>query len=266
VKLKLLPSSFEKDGAASPRQHLTCFLLNGNVAVDAGSLAMAVTPAERSAIRDIVITHAHLDHIAGLPLFIDDQFSELTEAVRIHATSEVIDVLERDVFNWSVYPRFSELENSHGKVMEYRPFVQGEQFRVGDLLFESLEVNHKVPCSGFLISDDSCSIAITGDTANMDSFWTAISRRKITALLIECAFPNELTELAEMSCHLTPNTLAAELEKFQDAQCEVWIINIKPSYRESVLQQISILKTPRIKDLKVGRTYEWTGESLGQAT
>lgn len=227
---------------------------------------MAVTPAERSSIRDIVLTHAHLDHIAGLPLFIDDQFSELTEAVRIHATSEVIEVLERDVFNWSVYPRFAELENSHGKVMEYRPFVHGESFRVGDLLFESLEVNHKVPCSGFLISDDSCSIAITGDTANMASFWTALSSRKISALLIECAFPDELTELAEMSCHLTPKTLAAELEKFQDPECEVLIINIKPSYRESVLNQISLLKTARVKDLQVGRTYEWTDESLGQAT
>lgn len=259
MKLKLLPSSFEKDGAASPRQHLTCFLVNGSVAVDAGSLAMAVTASERSAIRDIVVTHAHLDHIAGLPLFIDDQFSELNEAVRIHATSEVIEILEGDVFNWSVYPRFSELENSHGKVMEYRPFVQGEKFQVGGLSFESLEVNHKVPCSGFIISDDSCSIAITGDTANMDSFWTTLSRRKLSALLIECAFPNELSELAEMSCHLTPTTLAAELEKFQDNECEVFIINIKPSYREAVLQQLSSLNSTRVKNLQVGRTYEWMG-------
>jgi len=114
VKLKLLPSSFEPDGAASQRQHLTCFLINGKVAVDAGSLAMAVTDEERASVRDIVITHAHLDHIAGLPLFLDDQFSELTEPVRIHATAEVVRVLERDVFNWSVYPRFSELENDHG--------------------------------------------------------------------------------------------------------------------------------------------------------
>lgn len=227
---------------------------------------MAVTASERSAIRDIVLTHAHLDHIAGLPLFIDDQFSELTEAVRIHATAEVIEILERDIFNWSVYPRFSELQNSHGKVMEYRQFAQGESFQVGELLFESLEVNHKVPCSGFIISDDSSSIAITGDTWSMDSFWTALSRRKLSALLIECAFPDELMDLAEMSRHLTPKTLAAELEKFEDSDCEVFIINVKPSYRESVLRQLSLLNSPRIKDLEVGRTYEWTGESLGQTT
>ena len=258
MKLKLLPSSFEKDGAASPRQHLTCFVLNGSVAIDAGSLAMAVTPAERFAIRDIIVTHAHLDHIAGLPLFIDDQFSDITEAVRIHATSDVIDILERDVFNWSVYPRFSELENSHGKVMEYRPFVQGDEFKVGQLSFKSLEVNHKVPCSGFIVSDDTCSIAITGDTANMDSFWTSLSARKISALLIECAFPDELAELAEMSCHLTPRTLAKELDKLHDDACEVLIINIKPSYRESVLRQIAALNIPKLRDIEVGRLYEWT--------
>ena len=257
MRLRLLPSSFENDGAASSRQHLTCFVINGNVAVDAGSLAMAVTAEERTQIRDIVLTHAHLDHIAGLPLFIDDQFSELTKAVRVHATPDVIEVLERDVFNWSVYPRFSELTNEFGKVMEYHPFEQGSEFRVGELLFEAVGVNHKVPCSGFIISDDSASIAITGDTANMDSFWENVNARRLDALLIECAFPNELAELAEMSCHLTPFGLAEELEKLKDRSCETLVINIKPSYREQVLAEIENLGISGLKDLRVGKMYEW---------
>lgn len=266
MKLKLLPSTFEPDGAASNRQHLTSFVLNGRVAVDAGSLAMAVSPSERGRIRDVVITHAHLDHIAGLPLFVDDQFSELTEAVRVHATREVIDILERDVFNWSVYPKFSELENAHGKVLEYRPFEPGGKFRIDDLEFESVEVNHKVPSSGFIISDPSASIALTGDTANMDTFWDAVAGRNLAALLIECAFPNDLAELAEMSCHLTPSGLAAELRKFKDERCEVFVVNIKPSYREKVLREIAELNLGKVKPLEVGRTYEWSGESLRQAT
>ena len=36
---------------------------------------MAASSVQQSAIRDVVLTHAHLDHIAGLPLFIDDLFS-----------------------------------------------------------------------------------------------------------------------------------------------------------------------------------------------
>lgn len=266
VKLRLLPSSFEKDGAASPRQHLTCLLVNETVAIDAGSLAMAVNDTERSAIRDVVLTHAHLDHIAGLPLFIDDQFSELTEAIRIHATPEVIEILERDIFNWSVYPRFSELTNSHGRVMEYRPFEQGQSFQVGGLVFDAVEVNHKVPCSGFVVSDGSVSIAITGDTANMDAFWKAVSNRSLNALLIECAFPDELSELAEMSHHLTPKGLARELEKFGQTGCEVLVVNIKPSYREAVLRELEALDIPNLDPMEVGRGYEWNSNSFHHVT
>ena len=227
---------------------------------------MAVNETERTAVRDIVLTHAHLDHIAGLPLFIDDQFSELTEAVRIHATPEVIEILERDIFNWSVYPRFSELTNSHGKVMEYRPFGQGETFQVGDLIFEALEVNHKVPCSGFVVSDGRLSVAITGDTANMDDFWDALSNRPVAALLIECAFPDELSELADMSHHLTPKGLARELAKFEQPGCEVLVVNIKPSYRLEVLREIAALGIPNLTAMDVGREYVWNSNSLHHVT
>lgn len=266
MKLRLLPSSFETDGAPSPRQHLTCLLVNESVAIDAGSLAMAVNDVERSAIRDVILTHAHLDHIAGLPLFIDDQFSELTEAVRIHATPEVIEVLERDIFNWSVYPKFSELTNSHGRVMEYRPFEPGQRFQIGGLVFNAVEVNHKVPCSGFIVSDGLVSVALTGDTANMDGFWDAAGRNSLAALLIECAFPNALSELAEMSHHLTPASLALELEKFDQPECEILVVNIKPSYRNKVLQEIKDLGIPNLKPMEVGQSYEWTSNSLHQVT
>ena len=164
MKLRLLPSSFDSDGSASAKQHLTCFIVNDRVAFDAGSLAMGVSDIERRAVRDVVLTHAHLDHVAGLPLFLDDLFSTLTESVRVHASVEVIEVLERDIFNWSVYPRFSELQNSNGPVIEYVPFSNGIEFAAGGLKIRPISVNHKVPSSGFVISDDENRVAITGDT------------------------------------------------------------------------------------------------------
>lgn len=266
MKLKLLPSSFERDGSASQRQHLTCFLINGKVAIDAGSLAMAVTKEERSMIKDVVITHGHLDHIAGLPLFIDDQFSELSEPIRVHATSEVAEGLERDVFNWSVYPRFSELTNKHGRVMEYCVFQRGEVFTIDELTFRPIEVNHKVPCSGFIISEGLDSIAITGDTAKMNDFWDNVNGTDLRALLIECAFPDELAELAEISYHLTPSSLASELRKFRNPNCDVLVVNLKPSYREVILKQIADLRLKNLSAMKVGADYEWKQGSLHEAT
>ena len=256
VKFQLLPSSF--DGAvASPRQHLTCVVIDDLVAIDAGSLAMAATPVQQQRIRDIVVTHAHLDHIAGLPLFVDDLFSTLTEPITIHATQPVIDTLERDIFNWSIYPRFSELENSSGPVLRYEAFGLAEEFTVKNLTFRAIEVNHKVPSSGFLISDTKSTVALSGDTAGTEGFWTLVNATSnISAILLECAFPDELHDLAAVSHHLTPKRMKLELEKCEKA-CPVFIVNLKPMFREKIVEQIARLNVSDLQILEVGKVYEW---------
>ncbi len=258
MKFQLLPSTFDEKGTASNRQHLTCFIVDDCVAFDAGSLAMSITDRQRDRIRDVVLTHAHLDHIAGLPLFVDDLFANLTEPIRVHASSEAIEVLERDVFNWSVYPRFSELSNDNGAVLEYVPFQVDREFSVRHLRIRPINVNHKVPTVGFVVSDGTTKFALTGDTAEMDEFWSVINQEKdLSAILVECAFPNDLEELAEISHHLTPRSLSAELSKLENPACPVYIINLKPMYRERVIEGINELNIPNLEILEVGRVYEW---------
>lgn len=219
---------------------------------------MAASRLQRQQIRDIVLTHAHLDHIAGLPLFIDDLFAVLTEPIRIHASAEVIEVLERDIFNWSVYPRFSELTNENGAVIEYKPFETGTAFPVRHLEIRAINVNHKVPSTGFLVSDGKASFALTGDTAGTDEFWNTVNKeKKLDAILIECAFPNDLQYLADLSHHLTPAGLRAELEKLDAGGCTIFVVNIKPMYRERTVSQIEELKIPDLEILETGKVYEW---------
>ena len=266
MKLQLLPSTFEADGSASPRQHLTCFVIDNTVAIDAGSLAMAASPTQQARIRDVVLTHAHLDHLAGLPLFIDDLFSALEEPVVVHAAQSVIDAIENNIFNWDVYPRFSELSNTNGPVLRYRAFAPGEEFNVKHLRLRSIGVNHKVPSFGYLISDEGSTIALSGDTAEMDGFWKVVnSTPALSAILLECAFPNELEELAEISFHLTPRRLKSELMKCSIPNCPVYVVNLKPAYREVILEQLSALAIDSLRVLEVGKVYEW-GNGKGQTT
>ena len=252
----MLPSTFNGSGACS-RQHLTCFVIDDSVAIDAGSLAMAVSPLQQSQIRNVVLTHAHLDHIAGLPLFIDDLFSTLKEPITVHATQAVIDTLERDIFNWSVYPRFSELSNSNGPVLRYEPFGQAEEFTVKNLTLRAIEVNHKVPTSGFLISDTATSIALSGDTAGTEGFWNLVnSANNLSGILLECAFPDELDDLAVVSHHLTPQRMKLELEKCEK-DCPVFVVNLKPMFRDQIVDQIASLGLPDVEVLEVGKVYQW---------
>ncbi len=258
MKFQLLPSSFKGNGSASQRQHLSCFVIDDCVAIDAGSLAMAATATQKKLIRDVVLTHAHLDHIAGLPLFIDDLFAVLEEPIRVHCPAAVSESLERNVFNWEIYPRFSELRNDKSAVMEYRAFGADSEFNVRHLRIKSVSVNHKVPSVGFIVSDDRSTLALSGDTAEMNGFWRAVNAENdLSALLIECAFPNELESLAEDSHHLTPRKLREELGKFERADCLIHVINIKPMYRDEVVKQIEELRIENLRILEIGKIYEW---------
>lgn len=258
MKFQLLPSTFDENGCASLKQHLACFVIDDCVAIDAGSLAMAAGSVQKEQIRDIVLTHAHLDHIAGLPLFVDDLFASLTEPIRVHATNEVVEILERDVFNWHIYPRFSELKNEFGTVLEYHPFEMGKEFSIKHLVFKAAKVNHKVPTVGFIVSDREKTFALSGDTAEMNEFWETVnSEENLDAILIECAFPDELKSIANDSHHLTPNTLKKEITKLRHKNTPIFIINLKPMYRDEIVRQIAGLKIENLQILEVGKIYNW---------
>jgi ribonuclease BN (tRNA processing enzyme) len=258
VKIQLLSSSFDGQGQATADQRLTCYLIDDCVAVDAGSVAIALTDSQRQIVRDIIITHPHMDHIASLPIFIDDLFAGLKEPVRIHATQEVIDSLERDVFNWNVYPRFSELTNQHGPVMKYIPITVGKEFQVAHLRMTAMKVNHIVPTVGLLVSDERTTIAFSSDTAETEEFWEVLNRvPRLDALLIEASFPNSMAELAEVTRHFTPASLKTELQKLHHNGLDILAVHLKPTYRETLIEELEALGIPKLSVMEPGRTYIW---------
>src|ERR1041385_2058649 len=258
MRVQLLPSTFDSQGHATSEQRLTCFLIDESVAVDAGSIALALNTEQRQKVRDIIVTHPHMDHIASLPIFIDDLFETLQSPVRVYATPEVIELLERDIFNWNVYPRFSGLKNDYGPVMEYVPIPKREPFKVGHLEVTAVSVNHIVPTVGLLVSDGKSTIAFSSDTSETDEFWQVInSSAHVDALLIETSFPDSMAKLAEVSRHFTPASLQRDLRKLNHNGLDILAVHIKPAYRQMVIDELKALKVPHLDVMESGRTYEW---------
>jgi cAMP phosphodiesterase len=258
VKIQLLPSTFDGDGHATLDQRLTCYLIDDCVTVDAGSIAIALTAEQRARVHDIIVTHVHMDHIASLPIFIDDLYPTLTEPMRIHATPEVIERLERDVFNWNVYPRFSELKNEFGAVMKYVPITTGREFKVAHLTVKAIPVNHIVPTVGVIVSDGKRTVAFSSDTAETDDFWKEVNGlKRLDAVLIEASFPNSMAKLADVSRHFTPASLAAELGKLKHNGLDILAVHLKPAYRETIIAELKALDLPKLGVMEPGRTYSW---------
>jgi len=258
VRIQLLPSTFDAQGVANLEQRLTCFLIDDCVAVDAGSIAIALTNEQRSKVKDIIITHPHMDHVASLPIFIDDLYPNLQQPMRVYATAEVIELLERDVFNWNVYPRFSDLKNDYGPVMEYVPIPIGKPFNVAHLNVVAVPVNHIVPTVGLVVSDGRSSVAFSSDTAQTEEFWKILNELKgLDALLIEASFPDRMAKLAEVSRHFTPASLGQELKKLTHNGMDIMAVHLKASYRDEIIAQLDALNIPKLSAMEPGRVYEW---------
>jgi len=71
-------------------------------------------------------------------------------------------------------------------------------------------------------------------------------------LIIEVSFPNELTDFALTSGHLTPSLLLQELQKLQKLPSSVYVSHIKPHYRERIEKELAALGEPRVKIARDG--------------
>jgi ribonuclease BN (tRNA processing enzyme) len=258
VKIKLLPSTIDAEGRASPEQRLSCFVVDGRVCIDAGSIAIGLCSDERARVRDVIVTHPHMDHVATLPIFVDDLFGFLEEPVRVHATAEVCALLERDVFNGTVYPPFQNFDNGRTRVMEFVPFREGAEFRVAHLSVKAVAVSHIVPTVGLVLSDGERTVGFSSDTSATEEFWRVVNREpRLDALLIEASFPNYLRKLADTSGHLTPEALWEELRKLKHDDIDILAMHLKPSFRRQLVEELAALGVPRLVAMEPGRVYEW---------
>src|SRR5215831_1775831 len=175
LKVRLLPSC---TGSDPQRQFLTSFVVDDTVAIDAGSLAFALTAEEMLCIRHILITHAHADHTASLPIFISEVFPALAAPVTVHATPPVIDALRRFVFNGEIWPDFAQIPllTGLGRALQFCALKPGTPTQVENLRVTPIWVNHLVPTVGYIVESQKAGFAVTSDTYVTDEIWAAASR------------------------------------------------------------------------------------------
>jgi cAMP phosphodiesterase len=256
VRIRLLPSSA---GRRSQFQCLTSFIVDDRLAIDGGSIGFAFTPREIGRIHHIIITHAHSDHTASLPIYIAEAFPLLEAPVIVYGTGEVISALREFVFNDHIWPNFEKLQlnNASGPALVFRELQPRSTVSIAGIDITPIPVNHIVPTVGLLVQNEAAAVLFTSDTYSTDEIWEmAHDTKDLKAVFVDVSYPNELGELAAASKHLTPELLALELEKLR-RDVEIYAIHIKPMNRDNVIKQIAALDNSRVSIGEIDRLYEW---------
>jgi cAMP phosphodiesterase len=244
MKLRILGCS----GGIGGNLRTTAMLIDHDILIDSGM----------SVIDHVFVTHSHLDHIACLPLLIDSVGFMRDKPLVIHATDETLDILKEHVFNWEIWPDFTEIPNLLQPLLKYERMVVGETVDVGGRKITPLPVNHVVPAVGYRIDSGKTSLAFSGDTTTCDALWEAVNRiPNLEYLIVETAFSNAEKQLAVVSKHLCPSLLADELRKLK-LNPKIYITHLKPGEVELTMQEISDCVQGSVpKMLQNGQVFEF---------
>lgn len=234
MKLTILGCS----GGIGSGRHTTCLKIDDDVLIDAGSGLTTLDFEQLLAIDDVFITHAHLDHVLGLPLLLDSVGDLRGSPLTVHALPEVLEVLSTHLFNWQLWPDFRKIPSEAAPWLRFAPLGLGEACTLKGRTFRPLPVNHVVPACGLHLATEAGSLVFSGDTTHSDAFVTALNAiPDLRHLIIETSFENELADIARVSKHHWPDSLAAELQAL-NVRPEVWITHLKPGNESAIMNEL----------------------------
>jgi len=236
MRVQVLPC-----GGAVPGHPLTGFLVDGVLAVDAGPLGTFGSVAQQAAIRDVLLTHSHIDHVAGLPVFLDTVYRMADPPPTVHATRATHDALRRDLFNDRLMPDFFALSERLPPFVTARDVVPDRPFAVGAYTVTPIQLDHAVPTVGYLIEDRTSAVAILTDTGPVPEVITSLTHwPRLKAVFLECSYPRRMTDLAAVTKHQTTDQFAEAARAFPKS-VRVLATHVKPRYHSDVRTELNEL-------------------------
>lgn len=245
-------------GSRLPGFHTSSLLIDGRLLLDAGTVTSRLGLEEQLAIDDVLLTHAHLDHMVDLAFLVDNGLTLRGSPLRIWGPPQVLDSVHRHLFNDDVWPDFSRLPSPETPGIRFMPLEEGTPVAIAGYQVQWAQTSHPVFTVGYCLTREAGSVLFSGDTTCTEGIW-ALARacRELKAAFVETSFPDRLKQLAQASGHLTPALLAGELRKFDRPDVPVKIFHIKPQFLAEVVAELEALGDPRLQVLQGGEVFRF---------
>ncbi|MEX1229043.1 MAG: MBL fold metallo-hydrolase [Planctomycetaceae bacterium] len=242
-------------------QSLISYVIDGTLAVDAGGLGCVTPLSAQRAIRHVLLTHAHHDHIATLPVFLENVHQRGEKAVTVYGSRHTLSVLRHSVFNGRVWPDLEKLSVDGEPFVRFETVRPLEPFSVGKYRVTPVKLNHTIPTVGYIVEEvkakgPNAAIAVVSDTGPTKEIWTQLKRiRHLKAVLLELSFPDDQLALAKLTRHLTPALFRRQIEHLPPS-VRVFAVHLKPAYRDQIAREFETMKLPNAEIGELERWYE----------
>lgn len=254
MKIVILGSS-GPDGVS--RQYVSTYLVNRRVAIDAGCLGFRGTPEEQRAVRHVFLTHAHADHTASLPSFLENAWTPDDDCANVYGSPETLATVRRYIFNGEVWADLVALSDRMPPFLRLHALQPEVPVEVEGLTVTPVPVDHLVPTLGFVVRGDRGAVIFGADSGPTMRLWEAAHQvPSLHAVFLEASFPDRMAALAEATCHLTPSMVAREAAKLP-AGVRIIAVHLKVPYREEIRRELEGLRIPHLEIGECDREYSF---------
>ncbi len=246
------------DGSKQFGCNLCSMLLGESVLLDAGSASMLSGQQQRN-VEMVLLTHAHLDHVLELGFMVDAAVASRDEPLRVMGSKACLEIVRKHYMNDLIWPDFSRIKTSIGPALVYETIDDKKWFEIpGGITAWSEPVCHGAGARGFLLRSATGSILHTGDTGPTSSIWEkAAELNDLKLIIAEVSFPDQKTDIAIASNHLTSSLLEKELNKLNRPDIPVYAIHLKPWERHEIEKDITLRFGDRVVILQRGDRLEF---------
>lgn len=181
-------------------RHTACFMLPGSgVVFDAGTGFFRVRDHLQTKTLDVLLSHAHLDHVIGLSYLFDVLADRLPQRVAVHGDRSHLEAIEHHLFAGALFP--------------VRPPIDLVPLTRSTALACAAKVTH-FPLEhpggsvGYRLDWADRSMAYVTDTTATAEAAYRETIEGVDLLLHECYFPDHMHKRAEMTGHSCASPVA----------------------------------------------------------
>jgi len=247
MRVHILPATVNR----TPGQALSGYVVDEVLAIDAGPLGFAGSIEEQAKIQHIFLTHSHIDHIAGLPMFLDNRYGIQGDCPTVYGLAETLQSLQSDIFNGRVMPDFIGMSARMTPFLRLVELLPGNPVSIGKYTITAIPVDHGIPAVGYLVDDGEAAFGLFTDTRPIPEILQTLSHHpRMRAIFFECSFPRRLQSLAEVSFHHSTDDFLAAARSHPNLT--IYPIHIKPQYHGEILKELREASLPNVRLLAPG--------------